>query len=423
MLEPQRPRRPRGPKVWTRDFTLATLANLFTSCIFMGFVVTMAPYAVEHLGASEPQAGTAASIFVVGALLSRPFAGRFLDVIGRRRIVVVGTAVQVLGCGLYFVADSLLALMAVRLVHGVVFGSVNTALAASVVSMLPPRRRSEGTGYFGMSGVLAGAFAPLAAVPLLAASPYALFTAAAVVTASALCLTLLLRLPTPEVPAVRRTGPVVRNLLEPAVLPVASIMLIAGAGMAAVMTYLSLYTPQIGLPGLTEVFFLVYSVTVLITRPFIGRLHDRRGDNMIVYPAIASLAISLLLIGLAQSPLVLLAGAVFMATGFGTLMSSVQAIAVTVAPRERVGLAMATFFLLLDVGTGLGPMVLGFVAAALGYSSMYLIMSGVVLVAIVLYYFGHGGTTRRRVGPLPDDEPTGDDISTDAAPHRAGPEL
>lgn len=403
MPETGRPGAPRAAPIWTRDFVLATLTNLMASCIFMGFVVTMAPYAVEHLGASEPQAGAAASIFVVGALLSRPFAGRYLEVIGRRRIVLVGTALQVVACGLYLVADSLVALMAVRLVHGVVFGSVNTALAASVISMLPARRRSEGTGYFGTSGVLAGAIAPLAAIPLLAVGPRALFTVALIVTVVALCLTLLLRLPGPQAPVERRGGGGIRSLLEPTVLPIACVMLFAGAGMASVMTYLSLYTPQVGLTELTGVFFLVYSASVLMTRPFVGRLHDRRGDNVIIYPAIASLAIALLLIGLAQNAVVLLAGAVFMATGFGTLMSSVQAIAVTLAPRERVGTAMATFFLLLDVGTGLGPIVLGFVAAWLGYSSMYLIMSVVVLTAIGVYHLAHGGTRHRRIGPAPDD--------------------
>src|SRR5690625_3247692 len=90
------PREPAGDApTRTRDFTLAALTNRPLSIICMASIVTMAPYAVEHLGASEPQAGAVASIFVVGALLTRPLTGRFLDTLGRRRLVVVGIAVQV----------------------------------------------------------------------------------------------------------------------------------------------------------------------------------------------------------------------------------------------------------------------------------------------------------------------------------------
>src|SRR5690625_672375 len=107
MATPRRSRRrPAGTApIWTRDFVLATLTNLLLSIIFMASIVTMAPYAVEHLGATEPQAGAVASIFVVGALVFRPLAGRLLDVIGRRRLVVVGIAVQVAILVLYFVAE------------------------------------------------------------------------------------------------------------------------------------------------------------------------------------------------------------------------------------------------------------------------------------------------------------------------------
>lgn len=396
----------RPARIWTRDFTLAALTNLLLSSIFMGFIVTMAPYAVEHLGANESVAGAVASTFVIGALISRPFAGRFLDVIGRRRIAIVGTAGQVVACGLYLLADTLPLLLSVRFLHGIAFGFVNTALAASVIAMLPPRRRSEGTGYFGMSGVLAGAMAPLVAVPLLAnTGPVLLFGGAGGVALLAFGLALLLRLPSPIRPVVRTSGPVLRTMLEPAVLPVASIMLIAGAGMSAVLAYLSLYTTSIGLPGMTGLFFLVNSATVLLVRPFAGRLHDRRGDNTVIYPAIISLAIALALIGLARSPLILLLGAVFLAIGFGTLMSSMQAIAVTVAPRERVGLATSTFFLVLDIGTGLGPIVLGLAIANWGYSPMYLAAAGFTLVALLIYYLGHGRTDRRRVGPMAEDPP------------------
>lgn len=416
--------------IWTRDFVLATCTNLLLATSFMATIVTMAPYAVHDLGASEPQAGAVASIFVVGALLSRPLAGRYLDVIGRRRIALIGIALQVVSMGLYLLATSLPLVLGVRILHGVAFGFVNTALAASVISLLPPRRRSEGTGYFGMSGVIAGALGPVTGLTLyLTASAQVMFIAGVGIVLCALVLALFLRLPSPPppptatLPAVASSsgttpsgrrlrrhsiGPVLRSLLEPAVLPVASVMLLAGAGFGSVMTYLSLYNDRIGMGELTTVFFVVYSVAVLAVRPFAGRMHDRRGDNTIIYPALLFLAVALAVIGIARDPWVLLLGAVFLAMGFGTLMSSMQAIAVTVAPRDRVGVATASFFLMLDIGTGLGPVLLGFAVATLGYSPMYLVMAAVMVLGVLQYHLTHGGTSRRRVGPLPDDPPPAD---------------
>ncbi|MGC0274445.1 MFS transporter [Pseudactinotalea sp. Z1739] len=415
MPTPRTPRARGGqPPIWTRDFTLATSTNLLLAMVFMASIVTMAPYAVRELGATEPQAGAVASIFVVGALLTRPFAGRYLDVLGRRRIVVVGIGLQVGALALYFLADTLALLLVVRVLHGMAFGLVNTAMAASVISLLPPRRRSEGTGYFGMSGVIAGAVGPLYGVPvLMGPGPQVLFAVFTGLAVLAFSLSLLLRLPSPAAPAPRprprarrrSVGPVLRSLLEPTVIPVASVMLVAGAAFSSVMTYMSLYTPSLGMEEMTTVFFVVYSASVLLVRPFAGRLHDSRGDNTIIYPSLLSLAVALAVISVARTPAVLLLGAVFLALGFGTLMSSMQAIAVTLAPRDRVGVATATFFLMLDIGTGLGPILLGFAVAYLGYSPMYLVMAAITLVAVGLYYLTHGGTPNRRSGPLPDDPP------------------
>src|SRR5699024_4359168 len=46
--------------IWTRDFILATVTNLLLATSFMATIVTMAPYAVQEMGASEPQAGAVA---------------------------------------------------------------------------------------------------------------------------------------------------------------------------------------------------------------------------------------------------------------------------------------------------------------------------------------------------------------------------
>ncbi|MGP2574204.1 hypothetical protein ACTVT6_13535, partial [Staphylococcus aureus] len=51
---------------------------------------------------------------------------------------------------------------------------------------------------------------------------------------------------------------------------------------------------------------------------------------------------------------------------------------------------ISTLFLLLDIGIGFGPVVLGILISSLGYSAMYWLLAITVVIAGVLYYFEHG---------------------------------
>ena len=91
---------------------------------------------------------------------------------------------------------------------------------------------------------------------------------------------------------------------------------------------------------------------------------------------------------------IVLAG-VLIGLGFGSLMPCMQAITVKSVPMSRVPVATASFFLLLDAGSGIGPVVLGFLYPFTGGNGMFLVCAGLVVVAIGVYVWVHG---RRRGG-------------------------
>ena len=76
--------------------------------------------------------------------------------------------------------------------------------------------------------------------------------------------------------------------------------------------------------------------------------------------------------------------------GFGCLLPSLQAILINRSSPARVGVATSTFFLLLDIGTGVGPVFLGLVVASFGFPAMYWASAGLVVVGGVLYALVHG---------------------------------
>ncbi|HSO69742.1 MAG TPA: MFS transporter [Arachnia sp.] len=388
--------------IWTRTFVLATVVNFLVSLVFFMLMVTMATYAGERFSAADSMAGLAASIFIVGALVVRPFAGRFLDVVGRRRMLLIGLGVFTVASFLYVPADNLGLLLAVRMLHGAGLGASHTAIAASIMTVLPPARRSEGMGYFTLSGTVATAIGPAIALAVLQLGAVEwLFGFGAVLSTAAFLLAFGLRFPGPgrdggeTGPAGDRAHSRASGFVERSVLPIASMMLLLGIAFTGVLTYVSTHAAALDLTGALSGFFLVYSGVIAVSRLFVGRLHDARGDNVIVYPALVSMAAGLVVLALASSGVALLVAGGLLGLGMGTLLSSAHVIAVSVAPLHRVGLATSTLFIMMDLGVGLGPLALGPVIAQWGLAVMYLGLSALVLVAAGVYHLGHG---RRRGG-------------------------
>ena len=400
---------PAKQPLWTKDFVLAFVASFFVSLVFYLLLTTMALYAAEQFGASETASGLAASMFVIGALVTRLFSGNVVDLLGRRRVLVISLVVYVLAALSYLPVESVGALLAVRAVHGVAFGFASTAAVAIGQSLIPAPRRAEGTGYFALSNTIGTAIGPSLAIFLVDGPGYpALFVAATVAAALALAAALCLRTvderPSPELRArLRRFHP--RDMLHPQVLPVASVILLGAVGYSGVATFLNTYAQERGFERGASLFFVVYATVLFTARLFVGRLQDRRGDDVVVYGAIAALVVGLVLLGAARNDaMVVLAGA-FCGLGFGTMMSALQAVAVSMVPITRVGLAISTHLFMTDLGVGVGPVVLGALRGRLDLSEVYLALSGLVALSALLYHHVHGAARRRRVAARTDARP------------------
>ena len=93
-------------------------------------------------------AGLAASIFVIGALIARLFSGRIMDRVGRKRLLIIGAVLEVAFSALYLAGLGLWLLFALRLLHGIAFGTCSTAIGTIVTALVPDNRKGEGVGYY-----------------------------------------------------------------------------------------------------------------------------------------------------------------------------------------------------------------------------------------------------------------------------------
>ena len=153
---------------------------------------------------------------------------------------------------------------------------------------------------------------------------------------------------------------------------------------------MSLYSKQIHLVEAASLFFLVYAITSLVSRPFAGRLLDVKGANFVVYPCLFIFSIGMLLFSQANHGITLLLAGAIIGLGYGNFLSCAQAISIKEIPSHRLGLATSTFFIFIDLGFGVGPYLLGLLVPFTGYRGLYLMMTIVALATIPLYYFLHG---------------------------------
>lgn len=375
-------------RLWTRNYVLGLVVAVMLSMTLYLLMTSMALYAVVQFGAGELLAGMTASIFVIGAVLARLGAGVAVDRLGQRRVLLGSLGVFVVAAAAYLVVPGLWLLLAVRFVHGVAFGMAHTAVGAMVQSVIPPARRAEGTGYYGVSTTLSMAIGPMLAVLLVNAGLYQwLFVASTLIAASALLAALFLHPPRHEV-GHSRTRP--RSPIEPTALPVGSVMLLCGVAFSGVVTFLNSYTSELGLTRASALFFLVFALVVIVTRPSLGRLQDRRGDNVVIYPALVSFVAGLLVLAAAGNGVMVLLAAALLGAGWGTLLSAGQAIVVSRTHISGVGRSLSTYFLLVDTGMGFGPVLLGVLLGSVGYGDMYALLAGLVAVSLLVYVGAHG---------------------------------
>jgi MFS family permease len=381
--------------LWTRDFTLVFIINFLVALVFYLLMITMAPYAIDRFDASSGVAGLATGVFIFGCLFGRLIVGRIIDDVGSRKILVLSTAGNLVACASYLVSSTLPLLIANRFCHGVLAAMCTTTTGTLIAQMVAPQRRGEGIGLYTLSVILGAAIGPFVAVPLILHLQYDIILRGSVATlALTLVMSCLVKQPklqfTRPAPAKTEARFRIDDFLELSVIPIAVVGSVIALSFSGLLAFASLYCKQIGLVGPAGYFFLVYSIAILVSRPFSGRLLDVKGANIVVYPALIVYAVGMFLFSQADNGSVLLMSAVIIGFGYGNYQSSGQAIAIKDVPPSRLGLATSTYMMFYDLGFGLGPYMAGLVAPFTGYRGLYVIMVGIILTGLAMYHVLYG---------------------------------
>ncbi|WP_010094351.1 MFS transporter [Ornithinibacillus scapharcae] len=380
-------------KLWTKDFMIISSANFFLYLVFYLLLVTIAVYAVQQFDVTESEAGLVTGIFIIGALIGRLFIGRMITTIGNKRMLYIGLLFFILTSLLYFINLGIGFLFVTRFLHGIALGMASTATGTIVAEIIPTDRKGEGISYYSMSVTLATAIGPFIGLFMSQHTTFqAIFTFCLILGVISLVITLFATFP-----AIQRQKNKAHNsnlklsdFIEPKAFPIALIVFIVSLGYASVLSFINFYAIEVNLVDAASLFFVIYAVAILVSRPFTGRLMDIKGANSVMYPTFILFGAGLLLLSVVEHGISLLIAGVLIGLGYGNMQSASQAIAVKVTPPERVGLATSTYYIFLDAGLGFGPYLIGLIIPLLGYRNLYFLLGFVILATMILYYFLHG---------------------------------
>jgi predicted MFS family arabinose efflux permease len=373
------------PTLLTPAFVTVTLAALayFTGD---GVLVPAVPRYVEGpLGAGNVAVGLVVGAFSLSAFFLRPWVGGLGDRWGRRPLMLVGAALFAASVLAYPLASSPTALAALRLLTGAGEAFFFVGAVTAVLDLAPPARRGEAMSIASLALYVGIGLGPL--VGELAIERVG-FAAAWVLAATAALTALVLVLRVPDTRPRDAAGepPAAaprHRLVHPAGLLPGLLLLSSILGMAGFLTFVPLYAMDIGMDG-SRVVLLVFAGIVVGIRSVGARIPDRLGTARATRVALALSAVGLALMGTWRSPAGLLAGAVVLAVGIALLTPAVMALAVEgVAPGERASV-IGTTSAFLDLAFGLGPAMLGFVAAAVGRPGTFLAGAAVAAVGWVV---------------------------------------
>ncbi|RKQ34772.1 MFS transporter [Oceanobacillus halophilus] len=371
---------------------MVSTSNFLLFISFYMLMVTLAVYSVDNFHASQSEAGLASSIFVLGALLIRPIAGKIIETVGKKKLLIIGLALFLVFSLLYFPISDLTILFLIRFVHGFTFGICTTATGTIAADIIPVIRRGEGMGYFATSMNLAMAIGPFLGLIIIQYFPdKTIFVVTTLFAVIALVATLFLQVPKEETKARNiQKGFQISDYMEKSTIPIGVLMVVSGFVYSSILTFLTTFAKEINLVDAASFFFVMYAVFLLISRPFTGKLFDLRGENAVIYPSIVLFGIGLVLLSQSYIGVTLLVAGAVIGIGFGTLQSSAQTVAVNKVPKQRIGLATSTFFVFYDFGIAIGPFLLGFLLSLTGYRGLYLTMAAIAFSSIFIYYIVHG---------------------------------
>jgi MFS family permease len=343
-----------SPSIFTTQFWLLGLSSFLFSSSFNMLIPELPGY-LSKMGGADYK-GAIIGLFTLTAGLSRPFSGRLTDRVGRVPVMAFGSLVCFV-CGLmYPIFTTVMPFLLLRLVHGFSTGFKPTGTSAYVADIVPADRRGEALGVHGMCMGVGSAFGPAVGSMISQAfSLNALFYTSSVFALLSIAILLNMKetLKEKQPLSVKAFQITWRDIFEPDVFSPAFVTFLCYFSFGAVSTVTPDFSEYLGLQN-KGFYFMVFTIFSILIRVFAGKISDRHGRIPVTIVGCIILILAMIITGFADTVVLFLTGAAFFGMATGILSPVLSAWTVDLSGDHNRGRAIATMFICLEAGIGLG---------------------------------------------------------------------
>lgn len=339
---------------YTSQFWLLCLSTLLFFSSF-NMIIPELPAYLTSLGGEEYK-GLIISLFTVMAMLSRPISGKLADVMGRKPVMIIGAVVGVGSGFLYPLFSSVFAFLLIRFIHGASTGFNPTGLSAYIADIIPKEKRGSAMGVLGVFTSTGFALGPSIG-PFISESLGldALFYSSSILAFLSLIVIVNMKetLPNPQRPNRKNMRIALRDVFEPQVAAPALYFLLSTYSFGGILTIIPDFTDHLEL-GNRGLFYTIFVFSSLFVRVIAGKLSDKIGRVKLLKIAAFIIIIALITLSQTTSIVGFVISAILYGLGVGINSPTVFAWTVDLSDESHRGRAMATLYIALEIGIGIG---------------------------------------------------------------------
>ncbi len=341
--------------LYTLQFGLLCASNFLFSASFQMLIPEL-PDHLTALGGADYK-GYIIALFTLTAGLSRPFSGKLTDTIGRVPVMIIGSLVCVLASAFYPFATTVFGFLLLRFSHGFSTGFKPTATSAYVADLVEIDRRGEAMSALGVSAALGMSIAPVLGSAITEGVGFNVMCAVSSLFAL-LSVVILIR----NMPETLKNKEKFRlshlkisrnDLFDRQALPPFIVQLLFSFAYGVCLTLIPDLSKHIGI-GNKGYFFGISTGASLVIRLITGKASDRFGRVLVMKWSAVGVIISMGLLGFGQNVPIFITAAIFFGLSWGMNTPTLSAWTVDLVDADNRGRGLATMFIALELGIGLG---------------------------------------------------------------------
>lgn len=323
------------------------------------------PFFLTSLGGADYK-GLIISLFTLTAMISRPFSGKLADRIGRKPVIMAGALVCVVCSLLYPFLTTVFAFLMLRLIHGFSTGFTPTGQAAFLSDVVPANRRGEAMGFLGTAGTLGMAGGPaLGGWISSTISVDAMFYCSSIfaILSAGIAFTIKETVTDKHVVTWRVLSIKRQDLFEPRVLAPCIVMVLCSYAYGNLFTVMPDFGAHLGIKN-KGLLFTYFTVASLLVRLLAGKVSDKYGRVNVLRVSSILMTFGMLWVGFSESKTMLICGAFIYGLAQGATSPTLLAWATDLSNPEHKGRGVASVYIFMEMGIGLGALISGWIFAS-----------------------------------------------------------